>query len=180
MLHPLQICSARSDVWLMFLHYINTKQKHIKVLFFCQTQINILIRYSPHPLRSLILHIHSTAHSPLHSTHSYTVLDKGGKMHMKQSPYQLHPQQFLSSSSSFYIMLHMCILWCVSSFEKKTYSEKYEWESLLLLSELSISALPSHSCLRVQELHTTQTHTHTHTHIRILLQECFNHSNIHI
>ena len=37
-------------------------------------------------------------------------------MHMKQSPYQLHPQQFLSSSSSFYIMLHMCILWCVSSF----------------------------------------------------------------
>ena len=29
-------------------------------------------------------------------------------MHMKQSPYQLHPQQFLSSSSSFYIMLHMC------------------------------------------------------------------------
>ena len=69
------------------------------------------------------------------------------------------------SSSSFYIMLHMCIiLWCVSSFEKKTYSEKYEWESLLLLSELSISALPSHSCLRVQELHTTHTHTHTHTH----------------
>ena len=130
---------------------------------------------------------------------------------MKQSPYQLHPQQFLSSSSSsFYIMLHMCILWCVSSFEKKTYSQKYEWESLLLLSELSISALPSHSCLRVQELHTTQTHTHTHTHtharthtrthtqtdrqtdrqtddrqththtICILLQECFNHSNIHI
>ena len=85
-------------------------------------------------------------------------------MHMKQSPYQLHPQPFLSSSSSFYIMLHMCILWCVSSFEKKTYSEKYEWESLLLLSELSISALPSHSCLRVQELHTTQTDTHTHTH----------------
>ena len=73
-------------------------------------------------------------------------------MHMKQSPYQLHPQQFLSSSSSFYIMLHMFIL-C-----KKTYSEKYEWESLLLLSELSISALPSHSFLHVKELHT---HTHT-------------------
>ena len=46
-------------------------------------------------------------------------------MHMKQSPYQLHPQQFLSSSSSFYIMLHMCILCCVSSFEKKTYSHTH-------------------------------------------------------
>ena len=86
-------------------------------------------------------------------------------MHMKQSPYQLHPQQFLSSSSSFYIMLHMCI-WCVSNlfaYEKKIYSEKYEWVSLLLLSELSISALPSHSCLHVQELHKTDRHTHTHT-----------------
>ena len=86
-------------------------------------------------------------------------------MHMKQSTYQLHPQQLLSSSS--YIMLHMCILWCDSNFfayEKKTYSEKYEWESLLLLSELSISALPSHSCLHVLELHTTQTDTQTHTH----------------
>ena len=96
---------------------------------------------------------------------------------MKLSPYQLHPQQFLSSSSSFYIMLHMCILWCVSNFfayEKKTYSEKYEWESLLLLSELSISALPSHSCLHVQDY---IPHTHT---ICILLQECFNHSNVHI
>ena len=104
-------------------------------------------------------------------------------MHMKQPPYQLHPQQFLSSSPSFYIMLHMCILWCVSNFfayEKKTYSEKYEWESLLLLSELSISALPSHSCLHIQELHTTQTNRHTHTHTHILLQEGFNHSNVHI
>ena len=100
-------------------------------------------------------------------------------MHMKQSPYQLHPQHFLSLSSSFYIILHMCILWYVSNFfayEKKTYSEKYEWASLLLLSELSISALPSHSCLRVQELHTTHTdrHTHTHTHtICILLGKWF-------
>ena len=102
-------------------------------------------------------------------------------MHMKLSPYQLHPQQFLPSVQVS-IMLHMCILWCVSNFfayEKKTYSEKYEWEPLLLLSELSISALPSHSCLHVQELHTTQTDTHTHT-ICILLQECFNHSNVHI
>ena len=88
-------------------------------------------------------------------------------MHMKQSPYQLHPQQFLSSSSSFYIMLHIkrdnyvYIMVCF-----KTYSDKYEWASLLLLSEVSISALPSHSCLHVQELHTTQTdrQTHTHTH----------------
>ena len=98
-------------------------------------------------------------------------------MHMKQSPYQLHPQQFLPSSSSFYIMLHMCILWCVSSFEKKYYSEKYEWESLLLLSELSISVLPSHYCLHVQELHT---HTHTHTQYVYYYKNFYNHSNVHI
>ena len=81
-------------------------------------------------------------------------------MHMKQSPYQLHPQQFLSSSSSFYIMLHMCILCCVSSIEKKTYSEKYEWESLLLLSELSSALTLLSSCSRITHTHT-QTHTHT-------------------
>ena len=148
----------------MFLSYINTKQKHIKVFFLPKAN-----KY-PHQIFSTPTPL---THSPHHSTHSYTVLDKGGKMHMKQSPYQLHPQQFLSSSSSFYIMLHMCILWCVSNFfayEKKTYYEKYEWESFLLLSELSISALPSHSCLHVQKLHTTQTdrHTHTHTHIHTM------------
>ena len=110
-------------------------------------------------------------------------------MHMKQSPYQLHPQQFLSSSSSFYFMLHLCILWCVSSFfacKKKIYSEKYEWESLLLLSELSISALPSHSCLHVQELYTTQTdrqthtHTHTQTHKHTHAQYVYYYKNVSI
>ena len=177
LLHPLQICSARSfsDVWLIFLHYINTKQKHIKVGF-CQTQINILIRYSPHPLRSLILHNHSAAHSPHHSTHSYTVLDKGGKMHMKQSPYQLHPVPVFKFKFIYYAP-HVYIMVCFNFFayEKKTYSEKYEWASLLLLSELSISALSSHSCLHVQELHTTQTdsQTHTHTHNMYIIIRMF-------
>ena len=125
LLYPLQICSTHIKFTtttpnllrpLIFRHlaHVSTlyqyKTRTHKSCFFCQTQINILIRYSPHPLRSLILHNHSAAHSPHHSTHSYTVLDKGGKMHMKQSPYQLHPQQFLSSSSSFYIMLDMCII----------------------------------------------------------------------
>ena len=63
-----------------------------------------------------------------------------------------------------------CTRWeirCISNFfvhENKTYSEKYEWASLLLLSEVSISALPSNSCLHVQELYTTQTDRQTHTH----------------
>ena len=107
------------------------------------------------------------------------------KMHMKQSPYQLYPQEFLSSNSSFYIMLssketNMSILWCVSNFfahEKKTYSEKYEWASL---SELSISALASHSCLHVQELYTTQTDTHTHTHTHIHTQYEYYYKNVSI
>ena len=79
LLNTLQICSTRSfsDVWfMMILHYINTKQKLIKLLF-CQMQINIVFRYSPHPLRSLILHIHtaSLGHSPHHSTHCMWIQD---------------------------------------------------------------------------------------------------------
>ena len=71
LLHPLQICSIHSKFappahfqtsGSCFYIIIHTKQKHIRV-FFLQTQINILFRYSPH---LLILHIHSTllAHSP--------------------------------------------------------------------------------------------------------------------
>ena len=103
-------------------------------------------------------------------------------MHMKQSPYQFHPQQFLSSSSSFYIMLHMCILWCVSNFfayEKKTYSEKYEWASyccyqnspyqlfphiLVFMFKSYIPHRHTHTHTHTHTHNTTQTHTHTHTH----------------
>ena len=111
-------------------------------------------------------------------------------MHMKQAPYQLHPQQFLSSSSSFYITLHIIKrdkyvynIMVFSNFfghEKKTYSEKYEWASLLLLSELSISALPSHSCIHVQELHTTQTDRHTHIHTHTHTQYVYYYKNVSI
>ena len=65
LLHPLQICSARSDgsahsdAWLMFLHYINTKQKHIKVFFLPNANkyphqifsTSTPLAHSPHPLR---------------------------------------------------------------------------------------------------------------------------------
>ena len=74
MLHPLQICTTHSKFappahfqtsGSCFYIIIHTKQKHIRVICL-QTQINLLFRYSPHPFRSLILHIHSTplAHSP--------------------------------------------------------------------------------------------------------------------
>ena len=65
LLHPLQICStrsdgsARSDVWLMFLHYINTKQKHIKYFFLPNANkyphqifsTSTPLAHSSHPLR---------------------------------------------------------------------------------------------------------------------------------
>ena len=172
----------------MFLHYINTKQKHIKVFFF--------IRYSLHPLRSLILHIHSAAHSPHHSTHSCTVLDKGGKMHMKQSPCQLHPEQFQSSSSSFYIMLHMCIYY--GMFQASLHMKRkltlrnmngslyccYQNSPYQLCPHILVfmfkNYIPHRQTDRQTDRHT-HTHTQTHTHtICILLQECFNHSNVHI
>ena len=167
----------------MFLHYINTKQKHIKVFFLPNANkyphqifsTSTPLAHSSHPLRCSF----STSLHPL----IYSI---------RQRRENAHETVSISASPStvpvkFLYYAHVYIMLC-SSFEKKTYSEKYEWESLLLLSELSISALPSHSCLHVQELHT-HTHTHTHTHnthnththtICILLQECFNHSNVHI
>ena len=124
-LHPLPICSTHTkfapptpNCSARSFSVIFRRLAHVSTLYQYKTKthtsIIFLIRYSPHPLRSLILHIHSASHSPHHSTHSYIVLDKGGKMHTEQSPYQLHPQQFLSSSSSFaprvYIMVCFKIL----------------------------------------------------------------------
>ena len=173
----------------MFLHYINTKQKHIKVFFLPNTNkyphqifsTSTPLAHFPHPLRCSF----STSLHPL----IYSIRQRRENAHKtvsisaSTSTVPVFKFKFLYYAPHVYIM-------CVSSFfacEKKTYSEKYEWESLLLLSEFCISALPSHSCLHVQELyiyHTdTHTHTHTHTHtytICILLQECFNHSNVHI
>ena len=120
-------------------------------------------------------------------------------MHMRQSPYQLHPQQFLSSSSSFYIMLHMCILWCVSNFfahEKKTYSEKYMNGRLYCCYQNSPYQLCPHILVfmfknyiphrtdRQTDRHTdryTHTHTHTHTHMYIItriFQSFYSHMKI--
>ena len=80
-------------------------------------------------------------------------------MHMKQSPYQLHPQQFLSSSSSFYIMLYYAVFQAL----KRKLTLRNMNGSLYCCYQNS--PLPSHSCLHVQELHThTHTHKHTHTH----------------
>ena len=161
----------------MFLHYHPYKTKTHKSNFFANANKSPLqifftsspLGHSPHPLHST--YSFSTSTPPTHNS-----IRQRRIMHLKQSPYQLQPQQFLSSSSSFFSTLcstsketTMSILWYVSN-ENKSYSEKYEWASLLLLSEVSISTLPSHSCLHVQELHTTQTdkqtdrQTHTHTH----------------
>ena len=158
-----------------------TIYREVKSLFFCQMQITILFRYSPHPLRSLILHIHSAlfGHSPHHSTHSYTVLDNGEKMHMKQSPYQLHPQQFLSSSSSFYIMLHfkrdICEYYGV--FQTSLHMKRkltlrnmngclyccYQKSPYQLCPHILVFMFKNYIPHRQTDRHT-YTHTHTHIH----------------
>ena len=97
--------------------------------------LSALLSYSPHPLHPLI--------AP-----------------PSQSRLQVQVSTLCSTSKE----TNMCMLWCASNsfeHENKTYSEKYEWTSSLFLSEVSISALISHSCLHVQELHATHTHTHT-------------------
>ena len=83
----------------MFLHYHQYKTKTQKYFFANANKYPLQILSTSTPLCMLILHIHFTQ--------SYTVLDKGEKINMKQSPYQLLPQQFLSSRSSFYIMLRI-------------------------------------------------------------------------
>ena len=65
-------------------------------------------------------------------------------------------------------------MWRMSEWrrENKTYSEKYEWTSSLLLSEVSISVLCPHIVVFMfknyiphrQTDRQTHTHTHTHTH----------------
>ena len=85
------------------------KTKTHKSRFFLRTQINILFRYCPHPLRSLILYIHS---APLaHSPHPLHPLIHGIRQRRKNA------QETVSISASpttvpvfrikFYIMLHI-------------------------------------------------------------------------
>ena len=69
------------------------KLKHIKAFFLPNAN-----KY-PHQIFSTSTPL---AHSPHHSTHSYTVLDKGGKMHLKQFPCQFHPQVSILCSSCVY------------------------------------------------------------------------------
>ena len=189
LLHAPQISFTRSfsGVRPMYLHYHQYKTKNIRVYFKKNVFVNaskslILFRYCPHPLCSLILHNHSAplAHSPIHSAP------------LSHSPHPLHPlidhirqrrKKALLISSTLTVpvfkfkFLHnaphqkrqICVCYVVFfAHENKNYSEIYVWTSSLLLSEVSILALPSHSCLHVQELHTThtdrQTHRHTHTH----------------
>ena len=91
-------------------------------------------------------------------------------MHMKSN---LHVSSTLTVPVFKFKFLHyashqksqVCVLYGIFfAHENKTYSEKYEWTSSLLLSEVSILAMPSHSCLHVQGLRTTHTDRHTHTH----------------
>ena len=81
---------------------------------------------------------------------------------MKQSPYQLHSSCLQVQVS---ILCSTCVYYGVfqtSLHMKRKLTLRNMRASLLLLSELSISALPSHSCLHVQELHTTDRQTDTH------------------
>ena len=198
---------------------INTKQECISKKKFFIRKLNIYplqilststpLVHSPHPLhsacsfststplRSLILHIHSAplARSP-HPLHPLTVLDKGEKMHMKSSLY-------ISSTLIVHVFkfkfLHYALLQkrqinvCYDVFfahENKTYSEKYEWMSSLLLSQCSILALPSSSCSRIT-YHThrqtdrqtdryTRTHTHTYIYTHNMYIITMNVANIHL
>ena len=149
----------------MFLHYINTKQKHIKVFFLPNENkyphqvisTSTPLAHSPHPLRCSF----STSLHPL----IYSIRQRRENAHETVSKSASPSTVPVFKFKFLYYAPHVYIMVC---FKKETYSEKYEWESLLLLSELSISALPSHSCLHVHELYTTQTdrqtQTHTHTH----------------
>ena len=190
LLHPLQICSTHSK-FAPPAHFRH--QAHVSTFSSMQHKSIAFANTNKYPLQ-----IFSTSTPLAHSPHPLHPLIHSIRQRRKNA----HETVFISASPStvpvfkfkfLYNAPHqetnVCILRCVSNFfahENKTCSEKYEWTSLLLLSEISISVLPSHSCLHVQELHTTQTdihththtltHTHTHTHTHTI----FNHSNVHI
>ena len=105
LLHPLQTCSTRtlSDIRLMFRHYLQNKTKTHKSIKTCKQVKNlILYRYSVFSTSTLLAHSPYLLHSLIH-----IIRQRKRKMHMK--PY-LHISSTLrvpSSSSSFYIMLHI-------------------------------------------------------------------------
>ena len=128
-------------------------QMKVKILPSSYMSVYTLLAHSPHPvcsarsfstsilLHSLILHIH---------IHSQTVLDKGEKMHMKSSlnissiltvpVFMFKFRQYAPSQKRQICVCYVCSL----HMKIKKY---YEWTSSLLLSEVSILAQPSHSCL---------------------------------
>ena len=152
LLHPHQICSThskfvpptpnllRSLIFRCLAHVSTLYQYKTKVLFFLPNankfpnqifSTSTPLAHSPHPLRSLILHIHSAPLLILHVTPpTHNSIRQWRKMLIKLYPYQLHPQQFLSSSSSFYIMLHIkrdkCVYYYYGVFKTSLHMKRKE------------------------------------------------------
>ena len=159
----------------MFLHYINTKQKHIKVFFLPNankyphqiSSTSTPLAHSSHPLRCSF----STSLHPL----IYSIRQRRENAHETVS-ISASPQQFLSSSSSFYIMLHMCILWCfqASLHVKRKLTLRNMNGSLYCCYQNSPYQLCPHILVFMFKNYThTHKHTHTHTHNMYIITRMF-------
>ena len=158
----------------MFLHYINTKQKHIKVFFLPNTNkyphqifsTSTPLTHSSHPLRCSF----STSLHPL----IYSI---------RQRRENAHETVSISASPStvpvfkFKFLYYAPQLCCVALKRKITLRNMNG--SRYCCYQNSPYQLCPHILVFIFKNYT-HTHTHTHTHTRILLQECFNHSNVHI
>ena len=184
----------------MFLHYINTKQKHIKVFFLPNANkyphqifsTSTPLAHSPHPLRCSF----STSLHPL----IYSIRQRRENAHetvsISASPSTVPVFKF----RFLYYAPH--VYYCYGVFQASLHVKRnltlrnmngslyccYQNSPYQLCPHILVfmfkNYIPHRQTDRQTQTHThthKHTHTHTHTHtICILLQECFNHSNVHI
>ena len=168
----------------MFLHYINTKQKHIKV-FFLPNANNILIRYSPHPLCCSSLHpfIYSIRQRRKNAHETFSISASPSTVPVFKFKF-LYYAPHMYYYSVFQTSLHIKRKLTLKNMNGRLYC-CYQNSPYQLCPHILVFMFKNYIPHRQTDRHThTQTNTHTHTqyvyyykNISIIL---ITNSNVHI